>query len=160
MNLITLYNWMRIKLKAKFSIVPKWKTKEMQLWCTAAHNLTSNMKNPFAPSSRIKNKTKGEKKIGGREKEGSVSLVHLMQWCSLKCMCALRAGTRASGAEPQRLISDLPPALSTTAAAPLASPPLELITTDQYRPLRLCSASCRPLASRNSLFLAAFSSLH
>lgn len=88
----------------------------------------------------------------GGEKEGSVSLVHLMQWCSLKCMCALRAGTRASGAEPQRLISDLPPALSTTAAAPLASPPLELVTTDQYRTLRLCSASC-PSSSQQKFSL-------
>lgn len=76
-----------------------------------------------------------------------------MQWCSLKCMCALRAGTRASGAEPQRLISDLPAALSTTAAAPLASPPLELITTDQYRPLRLCSASC-PSCSQQKFSLS------
>jgi len=37
------------------------------------------MKNPFAPSSRLKNRTKEEKKDRGREKEGSISLVHLMQ---------------------------------------------------------------------------------
>jgi len=48
--------------------------------------------------------------------------------------------TRASGAEPQRLIWDL----SITAAAPLASSPLELITTDQYRPLRSSQTPARP----------------